>query len=478
MRQALAKKTQQKMDSVANTTKVKRRFPTSREDARCLSPLSLRSGLILKNRVIRAAAFGGSSVDDLIRTHVEVAKGGVAMTTIAYAAVSPGGRTFDTQILLTGGDDNNALLRDLRRLTSAVHDAGAAISIQLTHAGSFSDRKVTKVRQLAPSPRFNPAGIDFPKAMDGEDLKAVKSDFVSAALLVKSAGFDCVELHVGHGYLLSQFLCPFTNFRTDRYGGPDIANRVRYPLEVFDAVRDAVGHAFPIVVKLNMHDGFEGGMTLDDAIHCAKAFALRGADALVLTGGFTSRNGFYMLRGTTPLAAMAEALGGLKGLAVRLLGPLLVPTVPFEECFFRDQANAVREAVGPGCPVCLLGGITSLSAIEGAVCDGFDLVQMARALIHNPSLVRDIERHLDEQLPEAIAERASAHAGRPGAADVEDVKSGCNHCNECVVATLDPKRDSRCVLRHISHAPNTPVEGKLEEASRSRACEVPASSFI
>jgi 2,4-dienoyl-CoA reductase-like NADH-dependent reductase (Old Yellow Enzyme family) len=196
---------------VSNSTPITRVLPRNRSESLCLSPLRLRK-LVLKNRVVRAAAFGGATVNDLIDMHTAVARGGAAMTTIAYAAVSNDGRTFSSQLLLS----DEALVPELERLSAAVHEAGAAISIQLTHAGSFADRKVTGEQQVAPSRLFNPAGFDFPREMTEADMARVARQFGDAASLVKRAGFDAVEVHMGHGYLLSQFLCPFTNRRADR----------------------------------------------------------------------------------------------------------------------------------------------------------------------------------------------------------------------------------------------------------------------
>ncbi|CAH1782551.1 unnamed protein product [Owenia fusiformis] len=401
------------------------KLPQSIDECKILKPIKL-GGLTLKNRIIRAAAFGGANFDDLIKVHVEVARGGVAMTTIAYASVSSDGRSFESQILLCEDQREN-----LQRLSDAVHSAGAAISIQLTHAGGFADRKVTGSQQVAPSSVFNPAGFDWPRQMTEDDMDRVAQNFSSSAKFVKESGFDAVELHVGHGYLLSQFLSPHSNRRTDTYGG-SIDNRLRFPARVYKDIRTVVGADFPILIKMNMDDGFQGGITLDDAKIVAKTFESLGANALVLSGGFVSRNGFYMLRGTTPLKSLASAMPGMaKKLAVTLFGRWFVPTIPFEEAFFRESAREFLKSVD-NIPVCLLGGITSLSTMEGAMSEGFSLVQMARALIHDPNMVKNIE--------DALSHNKNI-----------EIKSGCTHCNECVIATLDPNRGINCPIRDIEN---------------------------
>jgi len=282
---------------------------------------------------------------------------------------------------------------------------------------------------VAPSPCFNPAGLNWAREMTPQDLERVAQEFVQAAVMVEKAGFDAVELHCGHGYLLSQFLSPATNWRRDAYGG-SATNRVRYPLEILKRIREAT--KLMVLVKMNVQDGFAGGMTKDDAVCYAKAFA-PFTDALVLSGGFTTRNGYFMLRGWVPLWGMSRAMGwGIKGCAVVLFGKWLVPEIEFKECYFYEPALAILEAVGDTCPVCLVGGITSLSSMEGLMDVGFSMVQMARGLIQNPHLVNDIEESLSP-----ITKTK----------DMEDIHSACFHCNECVVTTLNPKMEMKCPVK-------------------------------
>ena len=426
--------------------KVIGKYPSSFDAAKTFTPLRLSETFELKNRIIRAAAFGGSTVHDLIQCHTEVARGGVGMTTVAYACVSGDGRTFRQQLMLDESVDKT-IRGKLTQITDAVHACGAAVSIQLTHGGGFADPNAVVLRggrTVAPSSVFNPAALNFPDAMGAVDISRVLMDFVNAAKLCKEAGFDCVELHCGHGYLLSQFISPYTNRRTDKYGG-STENRVRYPAEVLAAVREAVGPNFPVIVKFNVHDGFEQGVSMPDVVFAAKEFERAGASMLVPSGGFVSRNGLYMLRGDVPLLQMAKAMPGmLKSFVTFLLGPLFVPTTRFEECFFRREARLVKAAV-ERIPVALIGGVTSLSTIEGALEEGFGAVQMARALIHNPMLIKDMKDALMRRHGKQEGGRADG-----GQEETGDVGSGCTHCNLCVVSTLDPSLGMRCVLRKTS----------------------------
>jgi 2,4-dienoyl-CoA reductase-like NADH-dependent reductase (Old Yellow Enzyme family) len=372
---------------------------------RLFSPARL-GALALRNRVLRTACFegmspGGAPGDALVEHHRRIAAGGTAMTTVAYCSVAREGRTFDTQILM---EERNAA--PLARLTAAVHAEGAAAAVQLGHSGDFASRAATGFRPQGPSRRFNLYGLATARAMDEADLARTAADFGRAAALAVRAGFDAIELHAGHGYLLSQFLSPHTNRRADRYGG-SLANRARFPLEVLAAVRSAVGPAVPILVKTNLDDAVRGGLGLEEAIGAARAFADGGADALVLSGGFVSaRSCLYMLRGGVPTREMARAQpGALRRIGLGLFGRLFVARYPFAELFFLEKALRVRDAVRS--PLVLVGGVASRAGMERAIEAGFDFVAVGRALIRDPDFTAKI---------------------RSGALDASD----CDHCNRCV----------------------------------------------
>jgi 2,4-dienoyl-CoA reductase-like NADH-dependent reductase (Old Yellow Enzyme family) len=367
-------------------------------------------GLVLRNRVIKAATYEGMCAGrgpsrSLVRHHAELAAGGVGMTTVAYGAVSPDGRTFAEQMHL-----REEVVPSLRALTDAVHAEGAAASIQLGHCGSFTKNKeLSTPRPLGPSPGWNAygatAGMARAAAMSEADLERTADEFAAAAALARRAGFDAVELHLGHGYLLSQFLSPATNRRTDRWGG-SLDNRLRLPLLVVDRVRAAVGDGFPILAKTNLRDGFRGGLEIDDAVAIARALEASGVDALVLSGGFVSRTPMFLLRGGRPLRQMIEVEPSrLQKLLLLGFGPFAVRRYPFEAMFFLPLARRVREAVTM--PLALLGGVSSLAHLEQAMAEGFDFVVMGRPLIHDPGLIGRYQRG-------------------------EAATSGCVVCNECI----------------------------------------------
>jgi len=392
------------------------------ERRRIFSPSKL-AGLTLRNRVIKTATYegmcpGGVPSPALTAHHRALAAGGVGMTTVAYCAVSPNGRTFSEQMFM-----RPEIIAPLRQLTDAVHSEGAAVSLQLGHCGGFTrNRQLTVKRPLGPSFALNEyglmVGLPFTAAMSEADIAGTVEDFGVAASRAREAGFDAVELHLGHGYLLSQFLSPAVNRRRDRYGG-SLENRLRFPLAVLRRVRAAVGPDVPILAKTNLRDGFRGGLELPEAIDVARALEAEGIDAIEMSGGFTSKTPFYLFRGERPLAEMiAVEPNRLQRLTLRFLGPAVIKSYPFEEMFFLEQAREVRRAVDVA--LVLLGGIVSLDNIERAMAEGFDYVAMGRALIHDPGLIGKLERG-------------------------EARRSGCVPCNKCV-AEMDKPGGVRCVL--------------------------------
>lgn len=389
--------------------------------AKALSPASL-GALSLRNRIIKTATYegmtpGGAPSAQLVRHHVDLARGGVGMTTVAYCAVSPNARTFAGQMWM-----REEIVATLAGLTAAVHAEGAAASLQLGHCGYFSRNvELPGRRSLGPSRRLNEygllCGVPLSRAMTPDDLAQTTEDFAAAAERAKRAGFDAVEIHLGHGYLLSQFLCPATNKRRDQYGG-SLENRLRFPLNVLAAVRERVGAEFPIIVKTNLRDGFRGGLELEDAVTVCQAVERAGVDAIELTGGFTSRTPFYLFRGPAPVKEMIEVEHNpLQKIALRLFGRSIMRGYPFEELYFLPLARKIREKVR--IPLILLGGCLSTDNLETAMGEGFDFVAMGRALIADPDLVARIAA--------GIAKR-----------------SRCISCNKCV-AEMD-RNGLRCVL--------------------------------
>jgi 2,4-dienoyl-CoA reductase-like NADH-dependent reductase (Old Yellow Enzyme family) len=378
------------------------------------------SDLFLKNIFIRSAAYEGFldhglPNQDLNDHHVAIARGSVGLTTVSYGAVSADGLTFNTQMYI-----NDQCLEKLKVLAEEVHRAGGRVSMQLTHCGYFSKNKDSR-HPLAPSRVFNAygflSGIMFSRAMGREDMDRIASDFAEAAFRLKKTGFDAVEIHMGHGYLLSQFLSPRTNKRKDQYGG-SVENRSRFPMEVLQAVIGRVGKSFPVLVKLNLSDGFHGGFTLEDCKYLAKVLEEKGCTAIVLSGGFTSITPFYLMRGSVPLCGMIRNGGSItEKITMALFGPIIIKPYKFTPNFFLAQAREIRKVVN--LPLVYLGGVESRQGIEEILEAGFDFIAMARALIHDPDFLIKLKKKQIET-------------------------SDCNRCNKCVVE-MD-RGGIKCVL--------------------------------
>jgi 2,4-dienoyl-CoA reductase-like NADH-dependent reductase (Old Yellow Enzyme family) len=372
--------------------------------------------ITLRNRIIKAATFEGMSprrvvTDRLVDYHHRVAAGGVGMSTVAYLTVSPDGGTDGRQILLS--DD---AVPGLRQLTDAIHADGAAASAQIGHAGPVANPMGTRHPALAPSRRFSPLAMRMTRAATDADIARITDDFARGARLAASAGFDAIELHLGHNYLLSAFLSPKLNRRTDQWGG-SLENRARFPREVVRAVRDAVGRSVAVTAKLNMADGVRGGFWLDESVQVAQWLEADGAlDALELTGGSSLANPMYLFRGEAPVAEMAATMPPAMRVGFRLVARRMFPEYPFEEAFFLPYARQFRAALDM--PIILLGGINKLETIQHALDEGFAFVAMARALLREPDLVNKMQKGASQE-------------------------GLCIHCNKCMPTIY---RGTRCVL--------------------------------
>jgi 2,4-dienoyl-CoA reductase-like NADH-dependent reductase (Old Yellow Enzyme family) len=371
--------------------------------------------LTLRNHIIKAATFegvmpGGVVSDELIAFHQRVAAGGAAMSTVAYLAVSPEGRT-DRHCLLLNRDS----VPGLRRLTDAVHTQGAAAAAQIGHAGPVANARSNRVPALSPSGGFTPMGTRL-RAVDAAGIERITGDYRQAATLAVEAGFDSVEVHVGHNYLLSAFLSPKLNHRDDAFGG-SVENRARFARHVLRTVRDAVGDKVAVTAKLNMADGVPGGLWLEDSVEIARLFESDGVlDAIELTGGSSLANPMYLFRGEAPLQEFGATLPRPVRLGFRFIGSRFLKAYPFEEAFFLPYARQFLAALTT--PLILLGGITQLETVESALAEGFSFVAMARALLREPDLVKRWE------------------AGTA-------TSSLCIHCNKCMPTIYS---GTRCVL--------------------------------
>lgn len=342
--------------------------------------------LTLRNRTIRSAAFesmcpGNVPSQQLHDYHQSVAAGGVGMTTIAYAAVHRSGLSFDRQLWM-----RPEIVPGLKAITDDIHKEGAAASIQLGHCGNMSHKSICGVIPVGASTGFNLYSPTIVRGLRKDELPELAKSFGNAVNLAREAGFDAVEIHAGHGYLISQFLSPYTNHRRDEFGG-SLENRMRFMDMCMEQVMKAAGNDMAVLVKMNMRDGFKGGMELDETLQVAKRLVADGAQALVLSGGFVSRAPMYVMRGAMPIRTMTHWMKPwwLK-LGVRMFGKWAVPTVPFKEAYFLEDALKFREAIKE-IPLVYVGGLVSRDKIDEVLGHGFEFVQMGRALLNDPAFV-------------------------------------------------------------------------------------------
>lgn len=367
----------------------------------------------LRNRIVKAATFEGMSrdnlpSDDLVEFHRRVAAGGVGMTTVAYVGVCRDGMGAPNEIVMT-----ERAVPGFQRIAQAVHDEGAALCVQIGHAGAVGI--VPGKRVIAPMGGFAPTAGRLHAATE-EDLAKVIRDFARTAELLVESGVDAIEVHLGHNYLASSFLSPKLNRRTDRWGG-SVENRARLAREILRSVRGAVGQRIAVTAKLNMMDGWPGGLWIDESLQVAKLIESdRTIDALQLTGGSSLRNPMFLFRGDAPREEFAAALPPLVRLGFRLVAKKMMPEYPFQEAYFLKHARQFRALLE--LPLMLLGGINRLDTMRRAMAEGFDFVVMGRALLRDPNLVRKLQSgELDESL--------------------------CIHCNRCMTTIYT---GTRCVL--------------------------------
>jgi 2,4-dienoyl-CoA reductase-like NADH-dependent reductase (Old Yellow Enzyme family) len=380
----------------------------------------------LRNRIVKAATFEGMSPhglvsDSLIDFHRAVASGGAAMTTVAYCAVSPEGRGAPNEIVL-----RPEATAGLARLAEAVHAEGAAVSAQIGHAGPVGNSRVTKAKALSASTGFSPLGTRH-HAMTADDIARVTADFASGARVLADAGFDAVELHMGHHYLLNSFLSPKFNRRKDGWGG-SVEARARFPLAVARAVREAVGDRLAVTAKLEMTDAVPGGLWLDESVPIAQLLEREGVvDALQLTAGGSLANPMYLFRGEVPRREFAAALPQPMRLGYKIVGKRFMPEYPFEEAYFLPMARQFRAALS--LPLILLGGVNRLDTMQRALAEGFAFVALGRALLREPDFVRKLQEGVSTE-------------------------SLCIHCNKCMPTIY---RGTHCVLVPEDERPGHPV---------------------
>jgi 2,4-dienoyl-CoA reductase-like NADH-dependent reductase (Old Yellow Enzyme family) len=371
----------------------------------------------LRNRTVKAATFEGRTpdgqvTDALIDYHLAVAQGGVGLTTVAYLAVAPEGRTHREQVVVGAATE-----KGLSRLAEAIHQTGAKIAGQVGHAGPVANGRSNGVHALSASRMPSPLSMQMVRAASEADLARITAAYVATARTLVRAGFDVLELHMAHSYLISSFLAPGLNRRKDRWGGP-LEGRARLARQVARAVKEEVGDEVAVTAKVSVSDGFRGGVTTDESLDFTAVLEADGhLDALQLSGGSSLMNPMYLFRGETPVREFAAAMPLPVRVGMRTpVGRKFLKEYDFHEAYFLDKALRFRERLSM--PLMLLGGINRRDTMEQAMVQGFEFVAMGRALLREPSLVNELI------------------AGR-------EADGVCIHCNRCMPTIYS---GTRCVV--------------------------------
>ena len=398
--------------------------------SKAFTPLTI-GPLKLKNRFIKAATNegmckGGVVSKGLAQFHENIAKGGAAMTTVAYCATSQDGQTFTDQAHLSKNT-----VADFKALTEGVHKHGAAAQAQITHAGAFTflPKDFSSLKPVSANGGFNKFGVMtgryFKKKMGREDMNRIADEFVQAAIHAREAGFDAVEIHMGHGYLLAQFITPLYNTRSDEFGG-SIEARMKFPAEVLSKVLDAVGTDMAVTVKYSQTDGVPHGNQIEDGIAIAKILEATGAHMAQLSNGLNVESIDSMFGNPLPATSVKP-----KNLIVRL-GMMMQkkskePDREFTQLYSLDPAEQIRAAVNM--PLCYLGGAQTMDNVDTVLGKGFDALGLGRALIYDPNMINSLQ-----------------------SGSIRN--SGCTACNQCVVMMYTPG-GTTCVEEggHPGHAP-------------------------
>ncbi len=316
--------------------------------------------MILSNRFVRSATWEGMATTEgavtpkLIETMTGLARGGVGLIITGHAYIRPEGQAAPWQL----GIHKDELIQGLQEMTKAVHDSGGKIITQLAHAGNFAAKQLTGQPPLVVSD-FEGLASSPRQEITTQGIREMVNAFADAARRAKSAGFDGVQIHSAHGYLLSQFLSPAFNRRKDEYGG-EARNRARIHLEVYQAIRKVVGEDYPILIKLNCRDFVENGMSLEDSLQVARLLADAGMDAIELSGGLITGG------------KLSPSRSGIDSME--------------KEAYFQEDARAMKKEIG--IPLILVGGIRSFEVAEKLVQGGTaDYISMSRPFIREPDLV-------------------------------------------------------------------------------------------
>jgi len=345
----------------------------------------------LKNRIVRSATAECLASDDCrvtdryLRAYTRLAKGGVGLIITGNYYVSAMGRSLPLMIVT----DKDEIVDDLRKIADVVHEHDAKIVGQLNHGGRQCDPEVIGATPVAPSPVREKLTRVKPRRMTETEIQEAIADFGESARRVKEAGFDGVQIHGAHGYLVNQFLSGYTNRRSDQWGG-SLENRMRFLVEVYNSMRSAVGPDFPVLIKINSEDFIKRGVTLDECVAVCKKLDSLGIDAIEISGGILEK-GLIYVKGDVPMDLVGRNRNFIERAVMRLMEKSMREDARFEDAYFLSQAAEVKKAVKA--PIITVGGMRRRDVMEEAVSSGkTDFVSLCRPFIRQPNLVNRMQK--------------------------------------------------------------------------------------
>jgi 2,4-dienoyl-CoA reductase-like NADH-dependent reductase (Old Yellow Enzyme family) len=419
------------------------------KESKLFTPYQL-GPITLRNRFIRSAAFenmarANKPTQELQNYHVSVARGGVGMTTVAYAAVDLSGVSFDGQLYV-----RPEIIPDMQKMTSAIHAEGAKASIQLGHCGNMTHFYTCHCMPVSASTGFNLYSPTLHRRLKVSEIQKLVRKFGEAVDWARECGFDCVEIHAGHAYLISQFLAKRTNRRHDQYGG-SLENRMRFMNEVLDAVMEHAKDDMAVVVKTNMWDDCWRGISIEEGITVAKEIAKHKVHGIILSGGTVSASPMTILSGAMPYKTLAhympmKSFWWLKAaLNIPGVAPIMMPTSPFKELYFMEKAKIFQKEI-TDVPLIYVGGVQSGDNCTQIMEEGFELFQLAHVLIKDPDFVNHVHENPHYH---AGCGRSNYCVGRMYTLDMK--------CHECV------ERDGEVIPERIKKEIAT-LERKAEQS--------------
>ncbi len=419
------------------------------KESKLFTPYQL-GPITLRNRFIRSAAFenmarANKPTQELQNYHVSVARGGVGMTTVAYAAVDLSGVSFDGQLYV-----RPEIIPDMQKMTSAIHAEGAKASIQLGHCGNMTHFYTCHCMPVSASTGFNLYSPTLHRRLKVSEIQKLVRKFGEAVDWARECGFDCVEIHAGHAYLISQFLAKRTNRRHDQYGG-SLENRMRFMNEVLDAVMEHAKDDMAVVVKTNMWDDCWRGISIEEGITVAKEIAKHKVHGIILSGGTVSASPMTILSGAMPYKTLAhympmKSFWWLKAaLNIPGVAPIMMPTSPFKELYFMEKAKIFQKEI-TDVPLIYVGGVQSGDNCTQIMEEGFELFQLAHVLIKDPDFVNHVHENPHYH---AGCGRSNYCVGRMYTLDMK--------CHECV------ERDGEVIPKRIKKEIAT-LERKAEQS--------------